>query len=117
MQFRICESQLALESIDKKLIFLAKLEKCILPSFQKFPKRGIPHFRNFEPEGSEAQNKQVFLEVSLSFLSHFLLLDSLHVHDTDILKRYWSWLAFSGRWEHFYKVPPLHKGHHRQLNK
>ena len=87
------------------------------PSFWKFPKRGIPHFRNFEPEGSEAQNKQVFLEVSLSFLSHFLLLDSLYVHDTDILKRYWSWLAFSGRWEHFYKVPPLHKGHHRQLNK
>ena len=128
MQFRICESQLAQESIDKKLIFLAKLEKCILPSFQKFPKRGIPRFGNFQNEGSlisgilsqraqRHKTNRFFLEVSLSFLSHFLLLDSLYVHDTDILKRYWSWLAFSGRWEHFYKVPPLHKGHHRQLNK
>ena len=52
MQFRICESQLAQESIDKKLIFLAKLEKCILPSFQKFPKRGIPRFGNSQNEGS-----------------------------------------------------------------
>ena len=58
-----------------------------------------------------------FLDVLPSFSSHFFLLDSLYVHDTDILKRYWSWLTFSGRWEHFYKVPPLHKGHHRQLNK
>ena len=52
MQFRICKSQLALESIDKSLIFLAKLEKCILPSFQEFLIWGIPRFGNSRNEGS-----------------------------------------------------------------
>ena len=52
MQFRISESQLALESIDKSLIFLAKLEKCILPSFQEFLIWGIPRFGNSRNEGS-----------------------------------------------------------------
>ena len=94
------------------------------PSFWKFPFWGIPRFRNFHFEGSlisgilgQAWNKQAFPEVQLSFSLRFFHLDSLHVHDTDILKRHGSWLAFSGCKDHWYKVPPLHRGHHRQLNK
>ena len=62
-------------------------------------------------------NKQFFLQVLLTFSSHFLLWDSLYVLDTDILKRHRSGLAFSGFRDHWYKVPVLHRGHHRQLNK
>ena len=62
-------------------------------------------------------NKQVFFVGFLSFSSHFLLPESLYVHDTDILKRHRSRFAFSGFRDHWYKVPPLHRGHHRQLNK
>ena len=105
------------------------------PSFWKFLFWGIPRFGNFHFEGSlvleisilrdpsfqefwYAWNKQFFFsEVLLSLSSQFLLLGSLYVHGTDILKRHRSWLAFFGCKDHWCKVPPLHRGHHRQLNK
>ena len=43
-----------------------------------------------------------------------LQLAVLYVYNTDILKRHRSWLPFSGFRDHWYKVPLLHRGHHRQ---
>ena len=58
-----------------------------------------------------------FLVVLLSFSSNIVLLDSLYVHDMDILKRNRTWLAFCGSMSHWNKSPPLHRGCHHQLNK
>ena len=58
-----------------------------------------------------------FLEVSITYCLHFSLLDNLFAHDTDILKRKRTSLAFCGSTGHWNKIPPLHRGHHRQLNK
>ena len=50
---------------------------------------------------TENSVKQIGLLAGFShFLAHFLLPDSLHVHDTDILKRHRSGLAISGFRDH-----------------
>ena len=106
------------KKIDNSLIFLAKKSKVKYtslvseipdlrdPSIWEFLIWGIPGFRNSDLDGWGTWNKQVFLEVLLSFFVQFMVLYSLYVHDTDILKRNWSWLASFGRREHWYKVPP-----------
>ena len=83
----------------------------------EIPKWRDPSFQEFWARWLGGMKQTGFLEVLLILSSHFLLPDSLYVHDTDILKRHRSWLAFSGCRDHWYKVPLLHRGHHRQLNK
>ena len=46
--------------------------------------------------------------------SFFLSPDILYGHDTDILKRNWTWLAFSGSTGNWNKNPPLHRGCHNK---
>ena len=63
----------------------------------KPPKKGV----SFSSEFLVCMKQTVlFLEVLLSLSSQFLLLGSLYVHGTDILKRHRSWLAFFGYKDH-----------------
>ena len=70
-----------------------------------------------QPEGWKAWNKQVFWRFHLVCRPIFLVLDSVYVHDTDILKRNRTKIAFCGSTRHWNKSPPLHRGCHHQLNK
>ena len=61
--------------------------------------------------------KTFFWRVFGRFLSCFLLFHGQFVYDTDIFRKNRTQLVFFGRRSHRNKSPPLHRGHHRQLNK